>query len=161
MISTARLLIQLNRHQVSARRGVILSRASGTGTTTALTQLGRAHELATRKRHPHNRARLPVVYVTVPSAATPKMLAQELARFFGLSFPARATHTDIVDAVCATASHVHVDPVVVDELHNLNFGQVDALGPRPGGGRYHRPHLQATCHGRRERGSGRRRLRTA
>ncbi|MFG1808291.1 hypothetical protein [Streptomyces sp. NPDC049040] len=47
VMSTARLLIQLNRHQVSARRGVILSGASGTGRTTALTQLGRAHELAT------------------------------------------------------------------------------------------------------------------
>ncbi|UQA91561.1 ATP-binding protein [Streptomyces halobius] len=122
VISTARLLIQLNRHQVSARRGVILSGASGTGKTTALTQLGRAHELATRKRHPHDRTRLPVCYVTVPPAATPKMLATEFARFFGLSFPPRATHTDIVDAVCATAAHVHVDLVLVDELHNLNLG---------------------------------------
>ncbi|MGK5545486.1 TniB family NTP-binding protein [Streptomyces sp. URMC 127] len=122
VISTSRLLIQLNRHQVSARRGVILSGASGTGKTTALTQLGRAHELATRKRHPHDRARLPVIYVTVPPAATPKMLAMEFARFFGLTFPARATHTDVVDAVCATAAHVHVDLVLVDELHNLNLG---------------------------------------
>ncbi|MFH8692596.1 TniB family NTP-binding protein [Streptomyces anulatus] len=122
MISTARLLIQLNRHQVSARRGVILSGDSGTGKTTALTQLGRAHELATRKRHPHDRSRLPVCYVTVPPTATPKMLAMEFARFFGLTFPARATHTDVVDAVCATAAHVHVDLVLVDELHNLNLG---------------------------------------
>jgi hypothetical protein len=38
VISTCRLLIQLNRHQVSARRGVIISGASGTGKTTALTQ---------------------------------------------------------------------------------------------------------------------------
>jgi len=122
VISTARLLIQLNRHQVSARRGVIVSGASGTGKTTALTQLGRAHELAVRKRHPHDRARLPVCYVTVPPAATPKMLAMEFARFFGLAFPTRATITDIVDAVCATAAHLHVDLVLVDELHNLNLG---------------------------------------
>ncbi|MFD4023206.1 TniB family NTP-binding protein [Streptomyces sp. NPDC058576] len=122
VISTSRLLVQLNRHQVSARRGVILSGASGTGKTTALTQLGRAHELATRRRHPRDRSRLPVLYVTVPPAATPKMLATEFARFFGLTFPARATHTDIVDAVCATAAHVHVDLVLVDELHNLNLG---------------------------------------
>jgi hypothetical protein len=122
VISTARLMIQLNRHQVSARRGVILSGASGTGKTTALTQLGRAHELATRKRHPRYRTRLPVVYVTVPPAATPKVLAMEFARFFGLAFPSRATITDIVDAVCATAAHVHVDLVLVDELHNLNLG---------------------------------------
>ncbi|WP_234011971.1 MULTISPECIES: ATP-binding protein [unclassified Streptomyces] len=122
VISTSRLLVQLNRHQVSARRGVILSGASGTGKTTALTQLGRAHELSTRRRHPRDRFRLPVLYVTVPPAATPKMLAMEFARFFGLTLPARANHTDVVDAVCATAAHVHVDLVLVNELHNLNLG---------------------------------------
>ncbi|MFJ9825707.1 TniB family NTP-binding protein [Streptomyces sp. NPDC101160] len=121
VVATSRLLIQLNRNQISARRGVILSGASGTGKTTALTQLGRAHELAIRKRHPRDPNRLPVVYVTVPPAATPKMLAMEFARFFGLTFPSRANVTDIVDAVCATAAHVHVDLVLVDELHNLNL----------------------------------------
>jgi hypothetical protein len=119
--ATSRLLIQLNRNQISARRGVILSGASGTGKTTALTQLGRAHELAVRKRHPRDANRLPVVYVTVPPAATPKMLAMEFARFFGLTFPSRANITDIVDAVCATAAHVHVDLVLVDEIHNLTL----------------------------------------
>ncbi|GAA1892135.1 ATP-binding protein [Streptantibioticus ferralitis] len=121
VIATSRLLIQLNRNQISARRGVILSGASGTGKTTALTQLGRAHELAVRKRHPRDLNRLPVLYVTVPPAATPKMLAMEFARFFGLTFPTRVNVTDIVDAVCATAAHVHVDLVLVDELHNLNL----------------------------------------
>jgi hypothetical protein len=38
VISTSRLLVQLNRNQVSACRGVIISGASGTGKTTALTQ---------------------------------------------------------------------------------------------------------------------------
>jgi flagellar biosynthesis GTPase FlhF len=52
VVSTARLLIQLNRHQVSARRGVIVSGPSGTGKTTALTQLGRTHERHVRNRHP-------------------------------------------------------------------------------------------------------------
>ncbi|MFJ4869463.1 TniB family NTP-binding protein [Streptomyces sp. NPDC088757] len=119
--TTSRLLIQLNRNQISARRGVILSGASGTGKTTALTQLGRAHELAIRKRHPRDHNRLPVIYVTVPPAATPKMLAMEFARFFGLTFPTRANVTDVVDAVCATAAHVHVDLVLVDEIHNLTL----------------------------------------
>src|SRR5258708_33787934 len=44
VIGTSRLLIRLNRHQVSARRGATISGASGTGKTTALSQLGRAHE---------------------------------------------------------------------------------------------------------------------
>ncbi|NEC06971.1 ATP-binding protein [Streptomyces sp. SID7909] len=121
VVATSRLLVQLNRQQISARRGVIISGASGTGKTTALSQLGRAHEIAVRKRHPHDHSRLPVIYVTVPPAATPKMLAMEFARFFGLDFPARFNIADVVNAVCATAAHVHVDLVLVDELHNLNL----------------------------------------
>ena len=109
VIGTSRLLIQLNRHQVSARRGVVISGASGTGKTTALSQLGRAHELAARKRQPQDRHRLPVVYITVPPAATPRMVAVEFARFFGLPAPARANLTDVTNAVCATASRTKVD----------------------------------------------------
>jgi hypothetical protein len=36
VVATSRLLIQLNRHQVSARRGVVISGASGTGKTAAV-----------------------------------------------------------------------------------------------------------------------------
>ncbi len=85
VISTGRLLTQLNRRQISARRGIVISGASGTGKTTALTQLGRAHELAVRRRHPDDQTRLPVIYVTVPPAATSRMLAVEFARFSGWS----------------------------------------------------------------------------
>ena len=109
VITTSRLLIQLNRRQVSARRGVIISGASGTGKTTALTQLGRTHERHTRKRHPQDHHRLPVLYVTVPPAATARMLAVEFARFLGLEFTARANITDIVNAVCATAAHTRLE----------------------------------------------------
>jgi len=130
VVATTRLLIQLNRHQVSARRGVIVSGPSGTGKTTALTQLGRTHERHTRKRHPDDDYRLPVIYVTVPPAATARMLAMEFARFLGLQFTGRVNLTDIVDAVCVTAARTRVELVCVDftdddgkvdELHNLNL----------------------------------------
>jgi hypothetical protein len=121
VVSTARLLIQLNRHQVSARRGVIVSGPSGTGKTTALTQLGRTHERHTRRRHPDDDHRLPVIYVTVPPAATARMLAMEFARFLGLEFAGRVNITDIVEAVCVTTACTRVELVCVDELHNLNL----------------------------------------
>jgi DNA transposition AAA+ family ATPase len=121
VISTGRLLIQLNRRQISARRGVVISGASGTGKTTALTQLGRAHELAVGKRHPDDQTRLPVIYVTVPPAATSRMLAVEFARFLGLEFTARYNLTDVTNAVCSVAAHTHVDLVLVDEIHNISL----------------------------------------
>ncbi len=121
VVATTRLLIQLNRHQVSARRGVIVSGPSGTGKTSALTQLGRTHERHIRKRHPEDDYRLPVIYVTVRPAATARMLAMEFARFLGLQFAGPVNLTDIVDAVCVTAARTRVELVCVDELHNLNL----------------------------------------
>jgi hypothetical protein len=121
LLATGRLLVQLNRRQVSARRGLILSGASGTGKTTAMMQLGRTHERAVRCRHPDSRHRLPVTYVTVPPAATAKMLAVEFARFYGLEFSTRTNMPDIVNAVCATAANTAVELVLVDEIHNLNL----------------------------------------
>ncbi|WP_222721272.1 TniB family NTP-binding protein [Actinomadura sp. HBU206391] len=92
VISTGRLLVQLNRRQISARRGIVLSSASGTGKTTALTQFGRAHELAVRKRQPDNQTRIPVIYVTVPPAATSRMLAVSSSPgSWGWSSPAATT----------------------------------------------------------------------
>lgn len=121
VLTTGRLLVQLNRRQVSARRGMILSGASGTGKTTALTQLGRTHERAVRKREPGLPHRLPVVYVTVPPAATARMLAVEFARFYGLEFSGRANLPDIVNAVCTTATRTGVTLVLVDEIHNISL----------------------------------------
>ncbi|GAA2791993.1 hypothetical protein RMN57_33660 [Kitasatospora sp. CM 4170] len=71
VIATTRLLVRLNRRQVSARRGVIISGASGTGKTTAPTQLGRAHELAVRRRNLRDRNRLPVISPGSSTRASP------------------------------------------------------------------------------------------
>src|SRR5215831_1612211 len=114
VVDTTRLLIQLNRHQVPARRGVIVSGPSGTGKTTAMTQLGRTRERHARNRFPEDDHRLPVIYVTVPPAATARMLAVEFARFLGLQFAGRVNITDIVDAVCVTAARTRAELVCVD-----------------------------------------------
>ncbi|MFI6029403.1 TniB family NTP-binding protein [Amycolatopsis magusensis] len=63
--------------------------------------------------------RLPVVYVTVPTAATPKILAIEFARFYGIEFGSRATMPDIVNTVCAVAARTHLELVLIDEIHNI------------------------------------------
>ena len=120
VVTTGRRLTLLNRHAISARRGLILSGAAGTGKTTAITQLGKTHEATDRARHPgpgtdsgHLR--------TVPPAATPRMLAMEFARFLGLPVLARANMTDIIEAVCGVAIDTSASMVLVDEIHNMQL----------------------------------------
>jgi len=116
-----RLLTLLNRREISARRGLIVSGPPATGKSTALKQLGRAHELMTRERH-GGPGRIPVVYVTTPPRGSPRKLALEFARFLGLP-PVRTGQntTDIADAVCQVLIEARCDLVLVDEIHNLNL----------------------------------------
>lgn len=78
-----RLLTLLNRREISARCGLIVSGQQTTGKTTALKQLGRTHELMVRERYAGS-DRIPVVYVTTPPKGSPRKLAMEFARFLGL-----------------------------------------------------------------------------
>jgi hypothetical protein len=124
VLAAGRLLTMLNREAVSARRGLILSGPAGTGKTTALTQLGKRHEILDQRRHPRAApgSRIPVVYVTVPPAATPRMLAAEFARFLGLPVTARANITDIIEAACGVLIDMQASLVLCDEIHNLQIG---------------------------------------
>ncbi|HET9974622.1 MAG TPA: ATP-binding protein [Streptosporangiaceae bacterium] len=121
VVTTGRRLTLLNRHAVSARRGMILSGAAGTGRTTAVTQFGKTHETIDRLRLPGIGDRIPVIYVTVPPAATPRMLAVEFARFLGLPLTARADITGVIEAVCGVAVDARVSVVCVGEIHNLQL----------------------------------------
>jgi Bacterial TniB protein len=118
---TGRRLVLLNRHQHGARRGLIVTGPPGTGKTTAITELGRTHELRVRQRTPAGIQRLPVVYVTVPPTATPRMLAVEFARFLGLPVTRTLNQSDVTSAVCDVLGALHTELVLVDELHNLNL----------------------------------------
>jgi hypothetical protein len=121
VITTVRRQLILNRRQISARRGLIVTGEAGTGKTTAITQLGRAHELSVLLRTPTRGPRIPVVYITVPAAATARMVAAEFARFLGLPLGVRHNITDITNAVSAVLCDVGCDLVLVDEIHNLNL----------------------------------------
>jgi hypothetical protein len=118
VVHTGRRLTLLNRHAISARRGLILSGPAGTGKTTAVTQLGKTHEAIDHRRHPGS-DRIPVVYATVPPAATPRMLAVEFARFLGIPVTSRANLTDVIEAVCGILTDARTSVVCVDEIHNL------------------------------------------
>jgi hypothetical protein len=114
VINSGRRLIQLNKNAHYGRCGLMVSGPARTGKTNALTQLGKTVEVIHRRRHPRAAGDIPVVYITVPPAATPKMIAMEFARFFGLPLSRRVNITDIADAVCGVSLDARVTLVAVD-----------------------------------------------
>ncbi len=59
--------------------------------------------------------------LSVPPAATGKMIAMEIARFLGLPVPRRANITDVIEQVCGICLDTRVSMIIVDELHNLDM----------------------------------------
>ncbi|MDG4801064.1 ATP-binding protein [Micromonospora sp. WMMD980] len=119
VITEGRRLTYLNRNAHSGRSGLILSGAARTGKTTALTQLGKTLDVIHRGRRPESAGDIPTVYITVPPAATAKMIAIEFARFLGLPTAPRANITDIIEAVCGVCIDARTALMAVDEIHNL------------------------------------------
>ena len=121
VVTTGRRLAHMNRSAHYGRSGLIVSGPARTGKTTAITQLGKTIEVIHRRRHPGCGEDIPVVYVTVPPAATPRMIAAEFARFLGIPVTRQANITDIIEAVCGVCTDTRVTAVCVDEIHNLNI----------------------------------------
>jgi hypothetical protein len=114
VIATGRRLAHLNKTAHYGRCGLIVSGPARTGKTTAIAQLGKTIEVIHRRRHPGSGNDIPVVYITVPPAATPKMIAVEFARFLGLPLSRRANITDITEAVCGVCADTRTSLICVD-----------------------------------------------
>lgn len=79
-----------------------------------ITQLGKTIEVIHRWRYPGCGGDIPVVYITVAPAATPRMIAAEFARFLGIPVTRQANITDIIEAVCGVCTDTKVTAVCVD-----------------------------------------------
>jgi hypothetical protein len=121
VVTTGRRLAHMNRSAHYGRSGLIVSGPARTGKTTAITQLGKTIEVIHRRRYPRCGDDIPVVYITVPPAATPRMIAAEFARFLGIPLTQRANITDIIEAVCGVCTDARTSVICVDEIHNLNI----------------------------------------
>ncbi|MGW7789494.1 TniB family NTP-binding protein [Streptomyces tricolor] len=86
-----------------------------------ITQLGFTHKLLDRARYPDSPDRIPVVYVTIPPAATSRMIAAEIARFLGLPATRQFNITDIIEAVVGVCTKARTGLVLIDELHNISL----------------------------------------
>lgn len=122
VITEGRRLQYLNRHADAGRCGLLLSGPARTGKTTCLAQLGKTIETMHHRRNPHAAGHIPVIYITVPPAATPRMIAVEFARFLGLPLASRSNVTDVLESVCGVCTDARTTLVCVDEIHNVNLG---------------------------------------
>ncbi|MEV0224426.1 ATP-binding protein [Streptomyces sp. NPDC050704] len=116
-----RLQILMNRHEHGARHGLLVSGPAGTGKSIAIAQLGKSHELDDQVQHPGVTDRIPALYVTVPPAATARMIASEFARFLGLPVRTRLNMTDIIESVVGVLIDARCTLVLVDEVHNISL----------------------------------------
>jgi hypothetical protein len=119
--ATGAKLIVNNRGKQLGRRGLIVSGPSGTGKSTSITQLGRIHQVDAERRQPGSAGRIPVVYIIVPPAATPKMLAIEIAAFLGLPVSSHDSQHAITQAVGGVLRKVGCSLILVDEVHRLDL----------------------------------------
>jgi len=120
IVATGRSLLVLNHRQHGARRGLLVSGAPTTGKSTAITQLGRAVELAFRRTRPRPDDGAPVVYLTMPPQATPKSLSIEVLKFLGAPYPTRASQIELTRQACHLMADLGTQLILVDEIHNLN-----------------------------------------
>jgi len=110
----------------TARRGLAVSGAAGTGKSTAALLIGKRHEKAERRRlgRTDDTAFAPVVYAVVPPATTPRMLMQAFANWLGLPVPQRATAQMVTERVVGVIRTLGVSLVILDEVHNLTTSRL-------------------------------------
>lgn len=119
-----------------ARRSVVIDGPAGAGKSTLVKMIARDYERALRARHPHmftpqpgGDLHIPVVYLSVPSGASPKVLTAAFARYLAAPISksklkkgnmADLTHP-VLDCLleCATAL------VIVDDAHFVDCSQKD------------------------------------
>ncbi|MEU0664074.1 TniB family NTP-binding protein [Streptomyces lavendulocolor] len=61
-----------------------------------------------------------MLFISVPPAATPKMLVSEFARFLGMPLTHRLNQTQITGAVCDLLCELGTQLVLIDDVHLLD-----------------------------------------
>ena len=129
--ATMRTTVRMNRcGPAGARRGHVLDGNPTIGKSTIVKTFGRDHELELRRRHPERfdeacRDYIPVVYVSIPASATPKMLSMQFAEYLGLPVRSKANVTDVTNAVLKALQICGTTIVIIDDIHFLDCSQKD------------------------------------
>lgn len=122
-----------NAHQpAGARRGIVLDGPATLGKSTLVKTFAYDFEHALRREHPERFTRqytvenrlidyTPVVYLNIPSQATPKDLSVALAEYLAQPYRSGATKSDITRLVLENMRLVGVELVIIDDAHFMDL----------------------------------------
>ena len=114
--------LMLNQYKSHGKLGVIVSGEPNTGKTTTVTHIARRFE---RRRRDVGRASsdgnaIPVINVSVPPSATPKLMLGEFAHFLGVPVRAQYNTGELMNTIATVIAACGTELIIVDEIHNLN-----------------------------------------
>jgi hypothetical protein len=124
------------RQAPGARRGIVIDGPATIGKSTLVKVFAADHERRLRRRHPerfthpgsapyivdgHAVDYTPVIYLNIPSQATPKDLSILLADFLCCPQPHRATKNEVTTAILSIMRLCGVELVIIDDVHFLDL----------------------------------------
>jgi hypothetical protein len=130
-----RSTLRVNEHAPpTARRGLVIDGDPTIGKTTLVTAFGKEFELEQRDLYPERFEQrvnadglladyCPVVYITTPATATPKMLACTIAEYLGVLYRQRDNTDDITRKVLRAMAACGTQLLIVDDIHFLDLSQ--------------------------------------
>ena len=121
VVHTGRRLTLLNRHAVSARRGLIVSGAAGTGKTTAITQLGKTHEADRPPPPAPARRPAPGHLRDRPARGDPENAGRRVRPVPRPATAVRGPTSPRSSRPSAACVDTRISLVCVDEIHNLDL----------------------------------------
>lgn len=115
-----------------ARRGIVLDGPATLGKSTLVKTFAYDFEHELRRNHPERFEKhylvdgrlidyTPVVYINIPSQATPKDLSIALAEYLGQTYRSGATKSDITRLVLENMRRTGVELVIIDDAHFMDL----------------------------------------
>ncbi|MFD4393763.1 TniB family NTP-binding protein [Kitasatospora sp. NPDC058478] len=119
--------LKLNtKAQAGARPGIVIDGPPTVGKSTLVKTFAADFEQSLRTKHPERFSEerlddyIPVVYVSVPAGATPKMLSAAIAHYLCLELPRGATISDISTRVLEALRRCGTELIIIDDIHFLD-----------------------------------------
>ncbi|MEU2770989.1 TniB family NTP-binding protein [Streptomyces diastaticus] len=114
-----------------ARPGIVIDGPPTVGKSTLVKTFAADYEMGLRRKFPERFDAagpdyIPVVYISVPAGATPKMLSAAIAEYMNLELPRTgATSTEITTLVLKALRKCGTQLVIIDDIHFLDVSAKD------------------------------------